>query len=505
MTGRTGTTRRSRTRALIVGRPDDVLISPANELPGITYAQDLFDAIGCVATSSAREPIGLVLIHLDSIEDLVSEAILALRRVDPSIDILGVACSRAAASVNGSIRAQLDEVVRGPINTQVLDDLLAGRIDSDAVSTNVPDHKAAPDTRATASGQPTPSEVVNGEHESPREPIAANPKPQPAQPPKPTDRSPIKTREKSASPADVQPAAGDEPPAQSDGEGEDVLGDIDLVEAIMDRPGTVHDLAIRLMRQQTGWQDVAFYEQAPQLQPGQYVEVSYGDRRFGVLCSNEAPPKQLAMWAHWLSTWLALDQDQNNLRLQASRDHLTGAWNRRYFYKCLNEIISEAREKRQPVTIMVFDIDDFKQYNDRFGHHAGDEILVETVRLLNSVIRDTDRVCRIGGDEFAVIFWEPEGPREPGSTPPESVETIARRFQEQICKMRFPKLASAAPGTLSISAGLSTFPWDGNDPVELLRHADQLALESKRKGKNVLTFGPGTQRICNGDEGKNSS
>ena len=61
--------------------------------------------------------------------------------------------------------------------------------------------------------------------------------------------------------------------------------------------------------------------------------------------------------------------------------------------------------------------------------------------------------------------------------------------------MKFPKLGLDAPGTLSISGGLSTYPWDGTDPESLFHHADQLALQSKKKGKNVITLGPGIRRI----------
>ena len=178
----------------------------------------------------------------------------------------------------------------------------------------------------------------------------------------------------------------------------------------------------------------------------------------------------------------------------AFQDTLTGAWNRRFFDAFLRDSVAKAAQRRRPVTVMVFDIDDFKRYNDEFSHEAGDEILRETVRLLNSVIRKGDRVCRIGGDEFAVIFADPEAPRAPGSTHPETVEQIARRFQDQVCRTKFPKLGLEAPGTLSISGGLATYPWDGTDPDQLRRHADQLALESKRKGKNVITFGPGARR-----------
>jgi GGDEF domain-containing protein len=66
--------------------------------------------------------------------------------------------------------------------------------------------------------------------------------------------------------------------------------------------------------------------------------------------------------------------------------------------------------------------------------------------------------------------------------------------------MRFPKLGVEARSTLSISAGLATYPWDGHDPMQLLRLADQRALESKRRGKNHITFGPGVADVCPEDE-----
>jgi hypothetical protein len=74
---------------------------------------------------------------------------------------------------------------------------------------------------------------------------------------------------------------------------------------------------------------------------------------------------------------------------------------------------------------------------------------------------------------------------------PDDVEVIARRFQSEVVGMRFPRLGLDAPGTLSISAGLATYPWDGADAETLLRVADERALESKRRGKNHITFGPG--------------
>ena len=177
----------------------------------------------------------------------------------------------------------------------------------------------------------------------------------------------------------------------------------------------------------------------------------------------------------------------------AFRDELTAAWNRRYLASFLEEAIEEARQLRRQLTVLVFDIDDFKSYNDRFGHAAGDTILRNTVQLLGSVIREGDRVCRIGGDEFAVVFADLQAPRQPGTSHPDTVEAIARRFQEQVCAMRFPELGLHAPGTLSISGGLASFPWDGHDGASLIRMADERALESKRRGKNCMTIGPGAQ------------
>ncbi len=194
--------------------------------------------------------------------------------------------------------------------------------------------------------------------------------------------------------------------------------------------------------------------------------------------------------ASWLSIYLALHHQQAALRTAAMVDDLTGAYNRRYFERFMATALAQAQRERHTLTLLVFDLDGFKGFNDRFGHAAGDEILRETVSLLRSVIRPGDKVCRIGGDEFAVIFYEPTGPRDIGSKPPEDVSIIAQRFQQQVRAHRFPKLGGAAPGALTISGGLATFPWDGRTARELLAHADGLALAAKRDGKNAIRIGP---------------
>lgn len=227
--------------------------------------------------------------------------------------------------------------------------------------------------------------------------------------------------------------------------------------------------------------------------------ITFGGRVLGHLVTQppldaHAAPAEAAS----LAPWLVLASQQEELRRAAFTDELTGAWNRRYFNRFFGAAIASAAHKRHTVTLLVFDIDNFKTYNDRFGHAAGDEVLTETVRLLNTSIRATDRVCRIGGDEFAVIFHDPAGPRGPvgGPTSPQSIAEIVRRFQKAICEHRFPKLLELAAGTLTISGGMATFPWDGRTVQQLLDRADELALQSKDGGKNKITFGPGAAQVC---------
>jgi diguanylate cyclase (GGDEF)-like protein len=281
-------------------------------------------------------------------------------------------------------------------------------------------------------------------------------------------------------PPSVQTASTDSTPSTY------IIGDTDLLESILEHTGEVIPLAVRAIEQRTSLAPLTYHAGGaggPESTP-----VRRGLTTWGHLTGGDTA--MLEPWASWLARWIALDEMINGLRHDASRDYLTNAWNRRSFEQFAVAAINEARQLRYELTVFVFDIDGFKQFNDRFGHEAGDTILTSMVQLLSSVIRDGDRVARLGGDEFAVLFSDFTAPRTAGSRHPETVEVLAHRFQKQIKDLRFPELGLSAPGRLSISGGLATFPWDGDEPTTLLRIADQRALASKRRGKNCLTFGP---------------
>jgi len=269
------------------------------------------------------------------------------------------------------------------------------------------------------------------------------------------------------------------------------------VERLLSERGTVRDVMLEDLRRRLD-ADVTWAAE-PALDAASCVPVIHGEQAFGYLVSEAVGNQTLSAEADRLGRWLALEARLDELKHIAMHDELTGVWNRRYFDRFLASVLRRAREQRFRVTLMLFDIDDFKHYNDEYGHAAGDEILREAARLMTSVVRRHDVVARIGGDEFAVIFWDADPPRKQRSHHPASVRKAASRFRQAICDHRFPKLADLAPDTLTVSGGLASYPWDGQTPDALAAIADDMLLRSKRQGKNVLTFGPGAIRVCEGE------
>ncbi len=278
-----------------------------------------------------------------------------------------------------------------------------------------------------------------------------------------------------------------------------LVAGVELIDKILHSRQELRDAALK---QAAAYSGLAGIQWAPSINgvPRGHTHTPIGEDHadLGVLHAPQpAPPDQLQTLAHWMGRWMTLDQHVNQLWRLAMQDELTELWNRRYFNRFLEDVLKRAAQKRFHVSLLLFDIDDFKYYNDRYGHSAGDQILRETAHLMRSLVREHDVVARIGGDEFAVIFWDAAGPRRPNSTHPHDPIQVAQRFRKAIAAHRFPKLGHQAHGTLTISGGLAGYPWDGHTPQALIDHADKMAMQSKNQGKNAIAFGPGAVKNSN--------
>jgi diguanylate cyclase (GGDEF)-like protein len=155
-------------------------------------------------------------------------------------------------------------------------------------------------------------------------------------------------------------------------------------------------------------------------------------------------------------------------REQAELDSLTGLHNRRLFYEFLAREIARAQRYERYVSLIVFDLDDFKRINDRIGHLHGDGVLTEVADRVRGVVRATDIPCRVGGDEFAVIL--PEASRD-------DAELLADRIALAIRTQKIDKV-----GALKISAGVAELR-PGDTAADLFHRADEALLRAKNTGK----------------------
>ncbi len=164
-------------------------------------------------------------------------------------------------------------------------------------------------------------------------------------------------------------------------------------------------------------------------------------------------------------------------------DALTGLLNRRYFQERLTEEIERSRRHRIPVSLIIVDIDNFKGYNDTFGHLGGDEILVLLGQALRNYIRAIDVAARYGGEEFTIILPQ---------TNKEDARIIAERLCKEIERNETLQKKYSELARLTVSVGLATFPDDAETFEDLIRNADRALYQAKLQGKNrVVTFSNG--------------
>jgi len=187
--------------------------------------------------------------------------------------------------------------------------------------------------------------------------------------------------------------------------------------------------------------------------------------------------------AEQLAQALANLRLRQNLRDLSVRDPLTGLFNRRYLAESLGREMARSKRRGLPLTVMMLDLDHFKDFNDNFGHDAGDQVLVAFARLIGSSFRGEDIACRLGGEEFVVIM--PEMDRV----------VAARRAEEILAQTRAISIVhegrSLPPVTVSI--GVAMFPEHGTRPEELMRLADEAVYRAKAGGRDRAEFAGAAQ------------
>jgi len=174
----------------------------------------------------------------------------------------------------------------------------------------------------------------------------------------------------------------------------------------------------------------------------------------------------------------ALMQSEANYREQSVRDPLTGLFNRRYLYETLERELLRASRRKLSIGIVMLDVDDFKSFNDKFGHPVGDILLQELSKLFVDNIRGEDIVSRIGGDEFVIVLPD---------TSKDVILERAEELREDANTIGIQNEGRSFP-TVTVSMGIAVFPENGSTISSLLKNADEALYQAKNQGRNQVVI-----------------
>jgi diguanylate cyclase (GGDEF)-like protein len=163
-------------------------------------------------------------------------------------------------------------------------------------------------------------------------------------------------------------------------------------------------------------------------------------------------------------------------------DGLTGLYNHKHLMDTLGKELARAQRLKHPLSILMIDVDNFKHYNDSFGHQVGDKLLTEIAALLKRATRNIDYAARYGGDEFVLLLHEINAP---------DAMQLAERLRKSVAAATFE------PGhhKVTVSVGVATYPDHGDDAQAMIESADAVLYEAKRGGRNQTVMATGAQRV----------
>ncbi|MEQ9004259.1 MAG: GGDEF domain-containing protein, partial [Pseudomonadales bacterium] len=172
----------------------------------------------------------------------------------------------------------------------------------------------------------------------------------------------------------------------------------------------------------------------------------------------------------------ALRQVKQEMERLAHTDALTGLHNRRYFLRRMNEESERVKRHGHALSVLLLDLDHFKEINDTHGHDAGDRMLEQIARVIEASKRDSDVAARLGGEEFALLLPE---------TSVDGALRLAERLRVLIADTTISTVAAASVG-LTTSIGVATVSPSTPSAAALLQRADRALYEAKRAGRNAV-------------------
>jgi diguanylate cyclase (GGDEF)-like protein len=172
-----------------------------------------------------------------------------------------------------------------------------------------------------------------------------------------------------------------------------------------------------------------------------------------------------------------MEEANKALEEMAIRDGLTGLFNHRYFQETLTVELLRSRRHGRAFSLILIDVDNFKQYNDTHGHPEGDRLLSILAQLMGKNLRRSDVVARYGGEEFVIILPETSRRQALG---------VAEGIRKNISEYAFHGMKEQPGGRVTVSLGVAAFPRDGTDGSTLIKRADQALYRAKKSGRNTV-------------------
>jgi diguanylate cyclase (GGDEF)-like protein len=218
--------------------------------------------------------------------------------------------------------------------------------------------------------------------------------------------------------------------------------------------------------------DLREYVTVPLKARDKVIGVILADNRFTKKPITNNDIRMLTMFANQAGLAIQNSRLYEQTVILSNSDSLTGLWHHGYFQYLLDEEIKSSGAKKEPFTLLMIDIDDFKKFNDSYGHQAGDSILITISDLFREVSRKIDITARYGGEEFAAILR---------STKKQDAIVLAERLRKSVEENK--NLHG-----LTISIGLASFPEDAKEKETLISKADKALYQAKKDGKNKISF-----------------